>query len=313
MSEEGRLLCIVGPTGVGKSRLAVEVALRFGGEIISCDSMAVYRGLDIGTDKPSSEDRRRVPHHLLDVAEPASTYSAGAFRRAALRAQEQIRARGRLPVVVGGTGLYYRALVKGLIDAPPRQEAIRERMKARIQRRGPERLHRVLQRLDAAYAAQVGPRDSVRIVRAMEVLLSTGKPLSAWISERPFAAIDGRRQLRVGLTASRAFLYDRIEKRVEAMMAAGFLEEVRELSRRGCLSGPVSKAIGYGELAGYIGGLMSLEDAVSAVKLRSRHLAKRQTAWFKKEDDINWFEIEKEAWKNDAIEFIERWLSQARR
>jgi tRNA dimethylallyltransferase len=254
-----------------------------------------------------------VPHHLLDVAEPGTCYSAGAFRRAALWAQEDIWARGRLPVVVGGTGLYYRALVRGLIDAPPRQEAIRARLKARIQRRGPERLHRVLQRLDAAYAAQIGPRDSLRIVRAMEVLLSTGKPLSAWISERPFAAIDGRRKLRVGLTASRAFLYDRIEKRVEAMMAAGFLEEVRELSRRECLSGPVSKAIGYGELAAHLEGLVSLEDAVSAIKLRSRHLAKRQTAWFKKEDDIDWFEIEKEAWEDDAIKFIERRLSQARR
>jgi len=313
MSEDGRLICIVGPTAVGKSRFAVEVAMRFGGEIISCDSMAVYRGLDIGTDKPSPEDRKRVRHHLLDVAEPGSTYSAGAFRRAALMAQEEIRARVRLPVVVGGTGLYYRALVKGLIDAPPRQEAIRARLKARIQRRGPERLHRVLQRLDAPYAAQIGPRDSLRIVRAMEVVLSTGKPLSAWISERPFAVNGSRRQLRVGLTATRAFLYDRIDKRVEAMMAAGLLEEVRELSRRGLLSGPVSKAIGYGELAEYVRGLVSLEDAVSAVKLRSRHLAKRQTAWFKKEDDINWFEIEKEAWKNDALEFIERWLPQAHR
>lgn len=137
MSEEGRILCIVGPTGVGKSRFAIEVAMRFGGEIISCDSMAVYRGLDIGTDKPSPSDRAKVPHHLVDVAEPGSSYSAGAFRREALKARDAIWARGRLPVVVGGTGLYYRALVKGLIEAPPRQEALRARLKARIERLGP--------------------------------------------------------------------------------------------------------------------------------------------------------------------------------
>jgi len=306
-----RLLCIVGPTGVGKSRFSMEVALRLGGEIISCDSMSVYRGLDIGTDKPSAEDRALVPHHLLDVAEPGSYFSAGAFRNAALAAERAIRARGHLPVVVGGTGLYYRALVQGLINAPPRQEALRARLKQRVARLGPERMHRILRRLDPAYAARIGPRDSLRIVRAMEVALATGRPLSEWIAEAPFRTGDCGGSLRIGLTSSRPFLYDRIERRVEAMMAAGFLEEVRGLEARGCLTGPVRKAIGYGELAAHLKGLVGLERAVSAIKLRSRHLAKRQLAWFTKEKHIQWFNVEKEAWKYDAMEFIERWPSQA--
>lgn len=307
------MICIVGPTAAGKSRFALEVAERFRGEIISCDSMAVYRGLDIGTDKPSAEDRARVPHHLLDVAEPGSYFSAGAFRESALEARTQIVARGKVPVVVGGTGLYYRALTRGLVEAPPRQEALRKRLKTRMERRGPERLHRILSRLDPAYASRIGPRDALRIIRALEVRLASGKPLSAWIAERPFGDPNAETSLQIGLTARRDFLYDRIDRRVAAMMAAGLLDEVRALHRRGVLTGPVRKAIGYGELARHLEGCWGLEEAVAAIRLRSRHLAKRQMAWFKKEKQIDWFTIEKEAWQNDAIQFIQRWLSEARR
>jgi tRNA dimethylallyltransferase len=307
------MICVVGPTAAGKSAFALEVAERFGGEIISCDSMAVYRGLDIGTDKPSRQDRARAPHHLIDVAELGSTFSAGTFREAALEAQRDILARGRLPVIVGGTGLYYRAFTQGLVEAPPRQEALRRRLKTRIEARGPERLHKVLSRLDPAYASQIGPRDALRIVRALEVRLATGRPLSEWIARRPFALPEGSRALRIGLTARREFLYDRIGKRVDAMMAAGLLEEVRGLWERGLLQGPVRKAIGYGELARHLEGFLGLDEAVEAVRLRSRHLAKRQMAWFNKEKEIDWFTIEKEAWQNDAIQFIQRWLSEARR
>ena len=311
MAEGGAMICIVGPTAVGKSRFAMEVASAFGGEIISCDSMAVYRGLDIGTDKPSAADRARVVHHLLDVAQPGSYFSAGEFRNAALQARQEILSRGRIPIVVGGTGLYYRALTQGLVEAPPRQEAVRKRLKARIERRGPERLHKILSRLDPAYASQIGPRDALRIIRAMEVRLATGKPLSAWISEKPFGASGSGPALRIGLTARREFLYDRIHQRVAAMMAMGLLEEVRGLWGRGALEGPVRKAIGYGELARHLEGCLGLDEAVDAIRLRSRHLAKRQMAWFKKEKQIDWFTIEKEAWKNDAIQFIQRWLSEA--
>ncbi len=308
----GPVLSIVGPTAAGKSGFAIEAALCLGAEIVSCDSMAVYRGLDIGTDKPSNEERARVPHHLVDVAEPGSYFSAGAFRRSALRAIEEIGERRRLCILVGGTGLYYRALTQGLIAVPGRQEALRERLNERIARTGPERLHRILRRVDPATAARIGERDSLRIVRALEVLITTGKPQSQWIRENPFGnrVIPG---LRLGLTAPRQFLYDRIESRVDEMMRRGLLEEVKALHGRGVLSGPVGKAIGYMELAGFLEGLFTLDEAVAQIKLHSRRLAKRQLAWFKKETDIKWFEIDKEAWKDDAMEFIKRWNEKAGR
>lgn len=308
----GPVLSIVGPTAAGKSGFAVEVALRFGGEIVSCDSMAVYRGLDIGTDKPTVEDRAKVPHHLIDVAEPGSYFSAGAFRRSALHVLDGIRERGRLGILVGGTGLYYRALTQGLIAVPGRQEALRERLNARIARTGPERLHRILSRFDPITAAKIGPRDSLRIVRALEVFITTGRPQSWWISENPFGnrVLPG---LRLGLTAPRQFLYDRIESRVDQMMRRGLLEEVKALHASGVLAGPVRKAIGYMELAGFLEGLFSLDEAVSQIKLHSRRLAKRQLTWFRKETHIKWFEIDKEAWKDDAMEFIKRWNEKAGR
>jgi tRNA dimethylallyltransferase len=308
----GQLLGIVGPTAAGKSGFALEVATRFGGEIVSCDSMAVYRRLDIGTDKPSPADRERIPHHLIDVAEPGSYYSAGAFRRTALRAMQDIWSRNRLCVLVGGTGLYYRALTQGLIAVPGRQDDLRQRLQARIRTYGPERLHRVLARFDPSTAARIGARDSLRIVRAMEVFITTGKPQSKWITETPFGkrVIPG---LRLGLTAPRGFLYDRIERRVDEMMRRGLLEEVKALHREAVLTGPVRKAIGYLELAAFLEGLISLDEAVAQIKLHSRRLAKRQMTWFRKETDIKWFEIDKEAWKNDAMEFIKRWSEKAGR
>lgn len=308
-SDFPRLLSIVGPTAAGKSRFAVEAALRFGGEIVSCDSMAVYRGLDIGTDKPSLAERKGVPHHLLDVAEPGTTFSAGAFRAMALEALSQIHARGRLAVLTGGTGLYYRALTRGLVEAPGRQEAIRQRLLARAERRGPESLHRLLGRLDPHSAAAIGPRDLLRTVRALEVRLASGKPLSAFIRESPF----GRRilpGLTVGLTAPKSFLYHRIDRRVEEMVAAGLLKEVRGLWESGRLTGPVRKAIGYGEWAAFLEGSLSFEEAVRLMQRRSRNLARRQLAWFRKEEGIHWFEIQKEAWTHDAFECIERWLQE---
>lgn len=303
---QGPLIGIVGPTATGKSTFALEVAAALDGEIISCDSMAVYRRLDIGTDKPPAEDRERVPHHLLDVAEPGTYFSAGAFRQAALQVISDIWSRGRDAVLVGGTGLYYRALTEGLVTAPPRNPELRDRLRTRIERHGPERLHTVLARFDPRYAATIGERDSLRIVRALEVFMLTGKPLSAWIADSPFGSTGIQPTIEVGLTASKPFLYNRIERRVEAMMARGLLEEVRRLREEGRIMGSVSKAIGYGELADHLGGLTTLEEAIAKIKLRSRHLAKRQWTWFKREDKIHWFDIEREAWKNDAMEFIKR-------
>lgn len=305
----GPMLSIVGPTATGKSSFAIEVALALKGEIVSCDSMAVYRGLDIGTDKPSHEARQMVPSHLFDVAEPGSIFSAGAFRTMALRTLEGIWSRGRIAVLVGGTGLYYRALTRGLVSIPGRNEAIRRRLKRRIELHGPEKLHGLLCRFDPDSAATIGKRDALRIVRALEVFLSTGKPLSTWIKAEPFgvSSLDG---LRVGLTARRSHLYALIERRVDDMMKKGLLEEVRKLDAKGLLKGPAAKAIGYGELAAHLKGSLGLEEAVDQIKLRSRRLAKRQLAWFGKEEGIKWFNIEEEVWKNDARRYIENRFSK---
>jgi tRNA dimethylallyltransferase len=313
MSDMEPVLAIIGPTAVGKSAFALEVAERIGGEILSCDSMAVYRGLDIGTDKPSAADRRRVPHHLLDVAEPGAYFSAGAFRRAALGAIENIKARGRTCVVTGGTGLYYRALTRGLAGLPGRQEKLRERLCRKAERSGPESLHRILRRVDPESAERIMPRDALRLIRAIEVYFTTGRPLSAWFAEQGELQRPPLRWVRVGLTAPRSWLYTRIEERVDSMMRAGLLDEVKRLRERGVLTGPVAKAIGYGELAAFLEGLTSIEEAVARIKLRSRHLAKRQLAWFKKEEGIQWHSVDKEAWPNDAMEFIQRQLEKAPR
>ena len=306
-------IAIVGPTAAGKSAFAVEVAEALGGEILSCDSMAVYRGLDIGTDKPSAEDRARVTHHLIDVADPGTSFSAGAFRDSALRTLADMGRRGVACVVVGGTGLYYRALTEGLVDLPPRDEGVRERLRSRIARDGAPALHRILRRLDPPSASRIMPADALRIIRAMEVRLLTGDPLSARIDRSPFGSERLEGILRVGLTAPREVLYARIDARVERMMTEGLLGEVQGLLEAGVLTGPARKAIGYGELADHLEGVCTLPDAVERIKLRSRHLAKRQLAWFRRESGIRWYNVSvKEAWKNEPMEFIERWLEEAR-
>ena len=317
LPEEGALppftLAVVGPTASGKSAFALEAAERFGGEILSCDSMAVYRGLDIGTDKPSALDRERIRHHLIDVADPGSHFSAGAFRRTALQCMADMAERGKVCVLVGGTGLYYRALTQGLVDLPSRSEPMRARLKSRIVRRGAPALHRILRRLDPESASRIMAGDELRIVRALEVRLLTGRPLSSWIGTSPFGSQSLAGVLRVGLTASRPLLYERIDARVDAMMAAGLLVEVEALHRSGALSGPARKAIGYGELADHIEGRCTLPQAVDRIKLRSRHLAKRQMTWFRKETGVKWYYIDhREAWKNDAMEFIERWSKKTK-
>jgi tRNA dimethylallyltransferase len=308
-----RTLAIVGPTASGKSRFALGVAEALGGEVLSCDSMAVFRGMDIGTDKPSVADRARIPHHLIDVAEPGSTFSAGAFRAAALEAMADMAGRGVVCVVVGGTGLYYRALTEGLVDLPPRDEALRDRLRARIRRSGAPAAHRLLGRLDPASAARILPGDALRIVRALEVRILTGETLSARIARAPFGASRLEGVLKIGLTAPREALYARIDARVGQMVAAGLPSEVEGLLRAGALQGSARKAIGYGEMADHLEGRCTLAEAVDRIKLRSRHLAKRQLAWFRKEPGIRWYDVTgREAWTDEPMEFIKRWNEKTR-
>ncbi len=269
--------------------------------------MAVYRGLDIGTDKPSVEERRGVRHHLIDVAEAGQHFSAGAFRAMALEAIGEISGRKALPVIVGGTGLYARALLKGIVPAPPRSEALRERLDAIAAKGGPERLHRLLKRLDSARAAEIPPKDKLRLVRAIEVRLLSGRTMSGMLAESPFGREGLRNFLGLCLTAPRQVLYNRIERRAEAMIHLGLVEETRRLMEAGKLHGPAAKAIGYGEAASYLRGEIGLDRAVALIKQRSRNLAKRQLTWFKKESGLIWLDIDREAWKSNAMERIRRW------
>jgi len=283
------LLVIVGPTAAGKSALALALAERLDGEIINCDSVQVYRGFSIGTGKTPPEERRGIPHHLTDTVEPAQVFTAGDYRREALRVLAEVRARGKWPIIVGGTGLYLRALLVGLFDGPPRSEELRARLSALAEHRGREFLHRLLRRLDRKAAARIHPRDTPKIIRAVEVRLLARQPLSAML-ERGRVGLQGFRVFKVGLCPDRRQLTQRINARVEQMFAAGLLEETRAMLARpdaGCIK--ALGALGYRQASTVLGRGLSLEDAVRETQAATRRYAKRQMTWFRREADIVWF------------------------
>jgi tRNA dimethylallyltransferase len=283
------VLAILGPTATGKSALGMAVAEALGGEIVNADALQVYRGFDIGTAKPSLEERARVPHHLIDILDPAEIYSAGEFARRAREAIDEIQARGRLPVVVGGSGLYLRALFQGISPVPPGDPQVRRELRERLEAEGLAVLREELERLDPTTAARLGAGDTQRVLRALEVARVTGRPLSSWIEEQPFGT-QGIAAIRVGLTLPRAILYDRIAGRVARMMEAGWREEVAGLLRQGLSPRlPAFQAIGYRQLVRHLEGGWSLDQAVAEITTETRRFAKRQETWFRKEPDVTWF------------------------
>ncbi len=282
------LIVILGPTAVGKTELSIRLAERLGGEIISADSRLLYRGMDIGTAKPAPQERARVPHHLIDVADPDETWSLALFQRAARRAIADIQARGRLPFLVGGTGQYLRAVYQGW--EPPAQRpnpALRAALEAWGREISPQGLHARLARLDPAAAARIEPRNLRRTVRALEVIFLTGRLFSAQSrrAEPPY------RTLLIGLTRPRAELYARVDARIRAMLEAGLVEEVRSLLARGYSPDlPSMSAIGYKQVAAFLQGECTLEEAVAQIKRLTRRFVRRQANWFKADDpDIHWF------------------------
>jgi len=284
------LVVILGPTASGKSSLAVEIALRWGGEVICCDSTQVYRHFDIGTSKVPAGEQRGVPHHMVDLLEPEEIFTAGDYRVRAAAVLDDLRGRRRLPVLTAGTGLYLRALLEGLADAPTRSEELRGRLRSRARGRGPEYVHRILARLDPQSAARIAPRDSAKTIRAIEVCLASGRPMSE-LQRRPSPRLEGYQPIKIGLMPPRAALYERIERRTEAMLKAGWLDEVRSLSARGLP--PDAKAfqfIGYGELRAHLNGVVDLKTAVKAIQQATRRYAKRQATWFRREKDVQWYE-----------------------
>jgi tRNA dimethylallyltransferase len=285
--EETRLLVVIlGPTGSGKTSLSVALAQRFEGEIVSCDSVAVYRGLEIGSAKPSPEQRKLIPHHLLDVVDPDAFYTAGDYSRAAREAIAGIVGRGRLPIVTGGTGLYLRALLQGLFPGPQRSPALRDRLLRKAEARGPLCLHRILKRLDPASAARIHANDTAKVIRAIEVTLAASRPMSeAWKDGRE--ALTGYRILRLGLDPVRSELYERLNARARAMFGQGLIEETRELiSRYGRT--PVLDSLGYRQAAQHLAGALTLEQAIAAASQGHRNYAKRQLTWFRREPEVCW-------------------------
>lgn len=283
------VLAIVGPTATGKSRLAMALARELDGEIVNADALQVYRGFDVGTAKPGPEEQAQVPHHLLDILEPWEPYSAGEFARRARGAIAEIRERGRVPIVVGGSGLYLRALFEGISPVPPGDPEVRQRLRERLGEEGLEALRSELLEVDPETAERLKPGDTQRILRALEVVKVSGKPLSAWISEQPFG-IQRIAATRVGLTLPRSILYDQIAGRVARMMEEGWLEEVAGLVRQGLSPDlPAFQAIGYRQLVRHLEGKGSLEEAIAETVQATRRFAKRQETWFRKEPGVTWF------------------------
>jgi tRNA dimethylallyltransferase len=302
-----RIACLVGPTASGKSALALELAERLGAEIVSADSRQVYRRLEIGTAKPTAAERRRVRHHCLDLIEPDAVFDAARFRAAATRALADIAARGRVALVVGGTGLYLRALLGGLCPAPPRVPAVRAALGRMLAVRGTRALHRALTTLDPATAGRVDPRDAVRIVRALEVGLTSGRRLSEWQAEHRFAD-RAYHALVIGLARPVPELDRRIAARAGEMFAAGFVDEVRTLTARGLgADAPALRAVGYPQVIACLAGRLDAAQARDAVVLATRRFAKRQRTWFRHEPGIRWRhpEDDRERIETEVREFLD--------
>lgn len=289
------LLILCGPTAAGKTALALELAHKFGLEIISADSRQVYRGMDIGTAKATPEEQSLVPHHLIDVVNPDQDFTVAQFAELAHAAIADIFRRQRRPALVGGTGLYIQILTEGLIDAPGADAGLRRELLARDSAEGPGSLYRLLQETDPETAQRLFPRDVVRIVRALEVAQLTGQPLSEWqrqhgFSDRPY------RTLKLAVTPDRDELYRRIDRRVDAMFAAGLLEETRALLAQGyAAESKAMQTIGYREATACLRGETTEDETIAAIQLATRRYAKRQLTWLRRDKSIIWVDYSRES------------------
>lgn len=299
------LVVILGPTASGKTALSLALAERFAGEIVSCDSVAIYRELVIGTAKPSPQERARAPHHMLDLVAPEEPFTAGDYARLARQALGEIAARGRLPIMAGGSGLYLRALLEGLFAGPLRSEPLRDRLRRQAREKESGYLHRVLARLDRGAAQAIHLHDTPKLVRAIEVCLLANRPMSQlWLAGRQ--PLSGFRILRLGLNPERSLLYARINQRARQMFDAGLIEETSGLLQRyrdpshgvsdprragwGADRPMVLNSLGYRQAAQFLEGELTLEQAISAAQQGHRNYAKRQMTWFRREPDVCWFE-----------------------
>ena len=288
MSETSQLVVILGPTASGKSALGISLAKKLAGEVLVCDSTQVYRHFDIGTAKVCLPEQRGIPHYLVDLADPHEVFTAGDYRRHALIVLDDLQRRGKLPVLTAGTGLYLRALLEGLADAPQRSEDLRDRLRRRAELRGASYLHRVLARLDPEAATRIAPRDAQKVIRALEIRLLGRKPV-AEIHRAGRRPLEGYCVTKIGLLPPRPALYERIDARVQTMVAAGWKDEVCRLVSSGVP--PDAKPfqfIGYSELREHIQGRLALDAAIEQIQQATRQFAKRQITWFRKETGVTW-------------------------
>lgn len=306
-------MVILGPTASGKTALAIALAEEFSGEIVNCDSVALYRELDIGTAKPTVEERARAPHHLIDLVDPTGEMTAGEYARAARVVLAHIKHRGHLPIVVGGTGLYLRALLDGLFAGPQRSEELRERLRERAGKRGSAHLHAILKRLDSAAAQKIHANDSPKLIRAIEVCLAAHtKVTELWKQGRE--PLKGFRVLRIGLNPDRAALYERINQRAAAMFAGGLIEETQNLLKKYGDSARPLASLGYKQAVQFLRGELTGEAPVIAAQQAHRNYAKRQMTWFRREPDVHWLDGfgDNPQIRREAIENVKQALGSLR-
>lgn len=302
------LLVIAGPTGAGKSALAMELAEKLAGEIVCIDSLTVYRGLDIGSAKATAADRSKIVHHLLDIAEPGQQFTVADFRMAATAAITDIIARGRLPILVGGSGLYLRVLLGGLADAPSEDAQLREKLFAKAKQEGGAALLAELQKVDPQTAATLHPNNLVRIVRALEVWQLSGMSLAQFQQQHRFATRPYR-TLQYLLNPPRALLYERINQRVEEMLAAGLVNEYCQLLAAGVAADARAlNAIGYKEVASFLAGELTAEELPATIARNTRHYAKRQLTWFRREKEMS--ELPYPPDVANIVQQVKKWLTK---
>jgi len=308
MDKPKPVVAIVGPTAVGKTATAIRLALEFDGEVVSVDSRYFYRGMDIGTDKPSVEERQGVPHHFIDILDPRDEYSLALFQRDARRAIEEIQARGKLPIVTGGTPLYLRALLEGwkIPPAPPNPE-LRAQLELRAREEGPEVLHRELAMVDPAAAARIPPTNVRRVIRALEVFMTTGRPMTELEGKEP----PDWRVLWIGLTMPREELYRRIDERVERQIARGLVDEVRRLLREGVPpTVPAMTALGYRQIVAYLEGKITLEEAIARIKYDTHRYARHQMTWLRRLEQVEWYDVTEAGWYEAVRERVRTFLEE---
>ncbi|MBI3990711.1 MAG: tRNA (adenosine(37)-N6)-dimethylallyltransferase MiaA [Candidatus Omnitrophica bacterium] len=297
------VIFLVGPTGVGKSEIAFILATKIGGEIVSCDSMQVYKCLNIGTDKPPLLWQRRIPHHLINIRKPEENFTAADYRKLSIDKIDDILRRDKIPIITGGSGLYFRGLIRGIFPGKGADYALREKLQSEAIEKGSAYLYARLKELDPLAAEKIHPNNTRRIIRALEVYHQEGKAISAIQREKKGLALNYNAKI-IGLNRDRKLLYRRIDERVEKMFAEGLVKETEELYKNNRLGLTAMQALGYKEAVGYLKGEYDLSEAKRLIARNTRRFAKRQMTWFRKEPDIKWIEISEGELVDDTVKRI---------